>query len=135
MKFVKIYPAIISALLLSSLACEKTATIPSGKEGASDNSPADTRLTCNWRTNSTVDSTLTDYISEVKQVGDSMFVLRAAGLKKIFTGYLGACNFPKEAQKDGLYLKVSGYVVTYPGILLEDIIANPFEITSFQIIK
>lgn len=135
MKFVKVYPAIISALLLSSVACEKGSTPPNGQKSEPNGAPIDTRLTCNWRTGSTIDSTLTDYISEVKQVGDSMFVLRASGLKKIFTGYLGACNFPKEARKNGLYVKVSGYVVTYPGILLEDIFANPFEITSFQIIE
>lgn len=135
MKFVKVYPAIISVLLLSSVACEKGSTIPNGEKGEQGGTPADTRLTCNWRTGSTVDSTITNYISEVRQVGDSMFVLRAGGLKKIFTGYLGACNFPKEARKNGISLKVSGYVVTYPGIMLEDIIANPFEITSFQIIE
>ncbi|MEO6684580.1 MAG: hypothetical protein ABIN24_01390, partial [Dyadobacter sp.] len=84
---------------------------------------------------STIDSTITNYVCEVRQVSDSMFVLRAPGIKKIFTGYLGACNFPKEAQKNGLSLKVSGYVVTYPDIMLEDIIANPFEITSFHIIE
>lgn len=135
MKFVKIYPAIISALLLSSVACEKGSTLPNGQKGEPDGIPIDPRLTCTWRTGSVIDSTLTDYISEVRQVGDSMFVLRASGFKKIFTGYLGVCNFPKEAKKDGLSLKISGYIVTYPGLMLEDIIANPFEITSFQIIE
>ncbi|MCF0054254.1 hypothetical protein [Dyadobacter sp. CY356] len=135
MKFVKYYPAIILALMLSSVACEKGSTLPNGQKGEPDGPAIDSRLTCNWRTGSTVDSTLTSYTTEVKQVGDSMFILRASGLKKIFTGYLGACNFPKEAKKNGLILKVSGYVVTYPDITLEDIIANPFEITSYQIIK
>ena len=135
MKFVKHYPAIIMALMLSSVACEKGSTLPNGQKGEPDGESIDTRLTCNWRAGSTIDSTITNYTTEVKQVGDSIFILRANGLKKIFTGYLGACNFPKEAQKNGLTLKVSGYVVTYPGITLEDIMANPFEITSYQIIK
>ncbi len=125
----------ILALLLSSSACEKGSTLPKDQNSESNGNPSDTRLTCIWRSNSTVDSTFTDYISEVKQVGDSMFVIRAKGFKKVFTGYLGACNFPKEAKKNGLSLKVSGYLVTYPNILLEDIIANPFEITSYKIIE
>lgn len=135
MKFVKVYPAIVFALLLSSAGCEKGSTLPKGQKGEQDGNPADTRLTCNWQTGATVDSTLTNYISEVRQISDSLFVLRASGLKKVFKGYLGACNFPKEARINGLSLKISGYVVTYPGIMLEDIVANPFEITSFQIIE
>jgi hypothetical protein len=135
MKSVKIYPAIILALLLSSAACEKESTPPDISRTEPDPIPIDSRLTCTWRQGSVVDSVFTDYISEVKQIGDGRFILHADGMKKVYTGYLGACNFPEEAKKDGLHMKVSGYLIIYPGITEEDIFANPFEITSYQILK
>jgi hypothetical protein len=135
MKLVKIYPAIISALLLSSAACEKGSTIPDVPGPGPDNTPIDARLTCAWRPGSSVDSIFTNYISEVKQIGDGLFIIHANGIKKAYTGYLGACNLPEAAKKDGLTMKVSGYLVIYPGLAEEDILANPFEITSYQILK
>lgn len=135
MKFVKVYPAIISALLLSSVACEKGSTFPDARNGEPDSAPTDSRLTCHWRPGSSVDSIFKDYISEVKQIGDSIFILHADGIKKAYTGYLGVCNFPEKAKKDGLTIKVSGYLVVYPGMNQEDIFANPFEITSYQLLE
>jgi hypothetical protein len=135
MKLVKIYPAIISALLLSSAACEKGSTLPDVPEAGPDDTPTDSRLTCTWHPGSSVDSIFTNYISEVKQIGDGLFILHADGIKKAYTGYLGACNLPEAAKKDGLSIKVSGYLVIYPGMAEEDIFANPFEITSYQLLK
>ncbi len=120
----------IFGLLLTSSACEKD-----GPEKEPADIPSDIRLTCNWRDGSSVDSIFTDYITEIKQIGDGAFIMRATGIRKVFTGYLGACNLPEEAKLDGLAIKVSGYLVTYPDINKEDIAANPFEITTYQILK
>ena len=133
MKLVKIYPAVISVLLLSAAACEKGNPLPDISR--TDPVPIDSRLTCTWRQGSTVDSIFTNYTSEVKQIGDGQFILHADGIKKAYTGYLGACNFPEAAKKDGLHMKVSGYLIIYPGMTKEDIFANPFEITSYQVLK
>jgi hypothetical protein len=134
MKFVNIYPAIISVFLLSSVACEKKSTFPDPREEPKGTS-IDSRLTCSKRNGSSVDSIFINYISKVRQIGDSLFILHADGIKKAYTGYLGACNFPEEAKKDGLSIKISGYLVTYPGMAEDDIFANPFEITSYQILE
>jgi hypothetical protein len=135
MKLVKIYPAIILVLLLSVAGCEKEDTLPDIPKTDHDPIPIDSRLTCTWRQGSAVDSIFTNYTSEVKQIGNGQFILHADGIKRAYTGYLGACNFPETAKKDGLHMKVSGYLVIYPGMTEEDIFANPFEITYYQILE
>jgi hypothetical protein len=122
--------AVFSALLLSAAGCDKA--VPQKVEP--EVVPSDVRLTCSWPSGSVVDSVITDYITEVVQVGD-LFMLKSAGIGKIHTGYLGPCNLPAAAKMNGLAVKVSGYLVTFPDIAERDLAADPFELTLIEYIR
>ena len=135
MKPYKYYAAIGTLLLyVLNAGCSKTAAPPREIETEPEIIPSDPRLKCSWPANSTVDSILTDYTSEVVQF-DSLFILRATEIRQANTGYFGACNLPKDVRKNGLAVKISGYVITYPGIQDQNFAANPFELTTIEVIK
>lgn len=130
MKSYYFYAAIFTALLLSTAGCDKAVPQKAEPEVV----PSDVRLTCSWPSSSTVDSVITEYITEVVQVGD-LFMLKSAGMGKVHTGYLGPCNLPAAAKKNGLAVKVSGYLVTFPDIAEKDLAADPFELTLIEYIR
>lgn len=129
MKSYHFYATMLSALLLSAAGCDKAGS----KKVDPEVIPSDTRLTCSWPLSSSVDSVITAYTTEVVQAGD-LFMLKSTGIKKTYTGYLGPCNLPAAAKKNGLAVKVSGYLVTFPGINERDLAADPFELTSVEYI-
>lgn len=130
MKSYYFYAAIFSALLLSAAGCDKA--VPQKVEP--EIVPSDVRLTCSWPSGSVVDSVITEYTTEVVQVGD-LFMLKSTGIGKAHTGYFGPCNLPAAAKKNGLAVKVSGYLVTFPDIAERDLAADPFELTLIEYIQ
>ena len=134
MKPFKYYAAIGTLVYVLSSGCSKTAAPPREVETEPEIIPSDARLKCSWPANSTVDSVLTDYITEVVQF-DSLFILKATEIRQANTGYFGACNLPKDVKKNGLTVKISGYVIAYPGIQDQNFAANPFELTTIEVIK
>ena len=134
MKPYKYYAVMGTLLYVLNAGCSKTAAPPKETDIEPEFTPADPRLICTWPANSTVDSILTDYISEVVQF-DSLFVLRGTGIRQANTGYLGACNLPKNIKKNGTPVKISGYILDYPGIEDQNVAANAFELTKIEVIK
>lgn len=135
MKSKKFCIAILScALFLTTTECKKTTQTPEPVENIPQVVPTDSRLTCNWPAGSSVDSVITGYITEVVEI-DSFFILKAAAIRLADTGYLGACNLPGDAKRNGLSVKISGYMISYPDNKNSDFAANPFEITSIEYLK
>lgn len=50
-------------------------------------------------------------------------------------GPLTPCNLPIEFQKDSLKVKISGYMLSFPGMEYMDLTAFPFEVTEIQLAK
>ena len=61
----------------------------------------------------------------------SDFYLEAPSVNRM---YLYACNLPEQAKKHGLRVKVSGHLLTFPGIELSNSEALICELTSLKVI-
>ena len=60
------------------------------------------------------------------------FYLEAPSVNRL---YLYACNLPEQAKKHGLRVKVSGHLLTFPGIELSNVEALICELTSLKVVN
>jgi len=83
-----------------------------------------------------VDTVFQDFVCPVEFHHDTTYLLKVfMRSSKIQTGYLVPCSLPKEFRKNGLLVKFSGDVISYPDIDSLDRLGETIQLTSIEIIN
>ncbi|RDB06395.1 hypothetical protein [Runella aurantiaca] len=122
MKIKKYTISVLSYLLLGFCGCKKSDVIPIKS------------LSCDWPPNYSVEAKIVDIVTTVHQSfwEDTAYIIRNPSLTDT-APFWGACNMPDKAKKDGIKVKVSGYIITFPGIEgVQFKHGRPFELISIE---
>ncbi|WP_428665720.1 hypothetical protein [Runella sp.] len=117
--------SILSYLLLGFCGCHKKDVIPISS------------LSCKWPDYNSVQAKITDVITTVQAThNDTVFVFRNPTPSNENGSQWLPCNMPQQAKKAGMKVKISGYIITFPGIELSSLIyGRPFELISIEYLQ
>ena len=123
MKIKKYTISVLSYVLLGFCGCKKS-DVPPIKS-----------LSCKWPADYSVEAKVIDIIATVYQVvqKDTAYVIQNPTPSTGFLSFWLACNMPEKAKKNGIKVKISGYIISFPGI--ENVVfkhGRPFELISIE---
>ncbi|WP_428665717.1 hypothetical protein [Runella sp.] len=114
--------SILSYLLLAFCGCKKSDYVPMRS------------LSCKWTSNYSVEAKVIDMVTTVHRSvwRDTAYIIRDSTPMSKYSFWL-ACNMPERAKKDSVKVKISGYIMTFPGIEgVQFKHGHPFELTSIK---
>ena len=88
---------------------------------------------CDWKYYKVADVLKNEEaIIQKREVSSSVTLFYIKVTSRTLPVYLSACNLPTSFQKDGIKIRISGDILTYPGIEKINTEVYPFKILTIQ---